>query len=1798
MCYIEDMGRNHRVYSTHEVPALRDGALMKGDLMELEPPVADTSDDDVSVSDATTVPNEEDSCHSISDNDSPSHSQTTLLQIEMDVEFTERLPWGDIPLDYKLQDVFAEIPNFLVEDDDGVSFMQSRSRDDALPHPPDDEEADHQDDPTPDDGLLEDHEGHDDSPPVSNHSVSDHDDRDGLAGWTAGHRRWQVVYTDMPFEPPLLQAGAQGPDAAQVGALLNVPVAEIVALHLVPHMRETHGANVVIAEHHADHVHPGSEVLVFFEVICYDQDSSATDDSDAHHFYSVHVSRTSHSFDTFVQIMRLARIAYQFPQFVRLYLNGQRWHMDDRTRYSLANGDHIAVAMEAPETTEYRADLIDWVLGQGLSLWPSLLRSSNISISPTLPFVAETPDAPPLCEAPSQELPEQAQIAILLSTVVMGGGPEPRQEAFSAADRLERRHYLQMMEVEHLCARRIFTCSVTQDGRELVDSEIIRRPTGQAITVWINELETPATSTAAADFTSLMQQMHTYINPNASPEIAEGSGSTPHSVEVHEPVTALTPSTGAPLACDVQPTDERAFVNLRTLFQVRSHWEPELFDRAAYVATYFLSPVRMPMCAFARWVRITSSEDTWRLELLRAWAPLIDLNAPAEVFIVMPPPHQREGPGHQTTAYALVVQDRGELDCPYLATIEEDGFFIHIAKISPNPLTQRGILCSLGFGPRCYASIHASGHLMDDQPYHLPLGAGILVSLRPVAEHERDLQAERLQHIRSIAPPDDPIHTVDPDGQVSFLQIAATRLASTDVNSLLDGTAAFHEHGDGFNCVPGCCSSKSFSCDKGTQEPYTEDNSDLCSLAGTGNQMGCAGGSSVVLPTAHPWTQIPDSLRLDHVLNDWSQAPTWAPSEMPPPAASEQPPISISMHAADERLHTLNTMFRDLCHSEWIGLNTDFTALPCLHPAAAFALASTPQVACLLGICCTWCLWLRDGEVFLQAGVCCSALDSDLTDYKATSLDAESTALIAVAEFLLANPWMRGSKIICHFDAQAAGFGAFGLQAPPITASGPHDRSHAARLLISLAQQVYHMEPRHVHAHEGCPWNEFVDSLAAGVVHGWQPTIPCTLRSRTFLAHPLRSWAWMQLRPNAVIPSLETVLANQKPTAKPIELDPHLAPRPLPSQPQTQILHEVNEQLGDVGYLDHPLLHDLTVPHNVTYVDDLALAIYGSTTQLLDRVTHVASVLVDITTEHGLQLNFSPGKTSVLLSFRGAGSEAARLKHSVTWLIEQTGVEGVPDELQDLSQFSQWQLLGPYVRSLRKRIRRAELAHLQRVHLLVSLERHAQFQAEVFQDMGWTPPPIEAPLPNDHACTVCGATFASLAALAVHMSKRHGQRIAVRRFAPDATCRICARHFHTRPRLVQHLQSSSTNCWIPLMRHFCPQAVEMAAALDEQDRDQQVAAHQRGLLRPVRAKVWRDATPAEMQPVLCPRDAFETFDHSDPSAEEIVAWSAYGMLPPGRGGRPTTKRGHQQATVANVVAELRLFETTQKAQAHAWTAAYDWVPRPFSQGQKYVLIIFSGHRRYADLGCWLAWTSDLQPICIDLAVDAQHGDAMNDHLWIQLIQARRVVAAHAGPPCETFSMARWIEQPHLDNAPRPLRDAGDPWGKTHRRLAEVMQCCTGGLLFIQALKLLLLTWMHGGAVSLEHPRGPLDCQVAWPPGPMLGETDHLPLGAATRNDSRIYQAFEPRWRPSLQLGGLDAQGAWRTMRAKAYPPRLREVMAAEIVNHYDHISEEGFDPMPAASESMLAALAFWDPYLAESCATTMASDYHRSHGRP
>ena len=206
----------------------------------------------------------------------------------------------------------------------------------------------------------------------------------------------------------------------------------------------------------------------------------------------------------------------------------------------------------------------------------------------------------------------------------------------------------------------------------------------------------------------------------------------------------------------------------------------------------------------------------------------------------------------------------------------------------------------------------------------------------------------------------------------------------------------------------------------------------------------------------------------------------------------------------DPQLLSLNHILDNLLRPDWQGVNTDFSTIPHLHPNAHIALDCTTMGelrkggqwhiytdgACRRGRA-AWAFvilqqdWQYGKEVYQTVGFAAGTLNEQLASCEANALNAEATAIIAMAEYLLAQEGLAEAHIQCHFDALSVGQGAFGVSNCCTLQGAVEERQQAARLLVSLVQRTaMKIEGKHVHAHEGHPWNEMVDSIA-GAVAEW-----------------------------------------------------------------------------------------------------------------------------------------------------------------------------------------------------------------------------------------------------------------------------------------------------------------------------------------------------------------------------------------------------------------------------------------------------------------------------------------------------------------------------------------------------------------------------------------------------------------------------------------------------------------------------------------------------------------------------------------
>ena len=246
-------------------------------------------------------------------------------------------------------------------------------------------------------------------------------------------------------------------------------------------------------------------------------------------------------------------------------------------------------------------------------------------------------------------------------------------------------------------------------------------------------------------------------------------------------------------------------------------------------------------------------------------------------------------------------------------------------------------------------------------------------------------------------------------------------------------------------------------------------------------------------------------------------------------------------------IRTLQQILDQLQDDEWQGLNQDYEHIPNMHDAAKYAFANTDS--CQEIPSCgnlhiytdgsagkgkaAWAFivvleYAQAGNIsYVRMGYAAGEVTHDLGDFVADAIDAEATAIIAAGELLLKQKWAAWRHVYCHFDAKAVGFAAAGQQNLPIRKQTTSSRVENARIMISLVQQKFEkFHPCHVFAHEGHPYNEAADSFARGYREGWRPQIPAVLQSGSLWQHPLRKWAWIEMRHTTELPGLISIVTD------------------------------------------------------------------------------------------------------------------------------------------------------------------------------------------------------------------------------------------------------------------------------------------------------------------------------------------------------------------------------------------------------------------------------------------------------------------------------------------------------------------------------------------------------------------------------------------------------------------------------------------------------------------------------------------------
>ena len=253
------------------------------------------------------------------------------------------------------------------------------------------------------------------------------------------------------------------------------------------------------------------------------------------------------------------------------------------------------------------------------------------------------------------------------------------------------------------------------------------------------------------------------------------------------------------------------------------------------------------------------------------------------------------------------------------------------------------------------------------------------------------------------------------------------------------------------------------------------------------------------------------------------------------------------------------------------------------------------------------------------------------------------------------------------------------------------------------------------------------------------------------------------------------------------------------------------------------------------------------------------------------------------------------------------------------------------------------------------------------------------------------------------------------------------------------------------------------------------------------------------------------------------------------------------------------------------------IPRGMCVRHVGVAHIFSGLRREHDLAWYLLRLGGLAGWCVhlylyDLAYGPEYDLASRDvvdHL-LEEIGSRRVRRAHLGPPCSTWSRARF-----RPGGPPPLRTRSSPWGRPGLSRDQQDRCDLHSLLVWHSWEILEELHKVGGGGTLEHPIDPGSDPFPsmWGTSEFADfaqmvemETVSFPqcaLGQAAKKETTLgftpkvgavrsrFEGLRCTHRKHASLEGKDEKGVFKTRAAQSYPAEMCKQLAQAIIESLD-----------------------------------------------
>ena len=459
------------------------------------------------------------------------------------------------------------------------------------------------------------------------------------------------------------------------------------------------------------------------------------------------------------------------------------------------------------------------------------------------------------------------------------------------------------------------------------------------------------------------------------------------------------------------------------------------------------------------------------------------------------------------------------------------------------------------------------------------------------------------------------------------------------------------------------------------------------------------------------------------------------------------------------------------------------------------------------------------------------------------------------------------------------------------------------------------------------------------------------------------------------------------------------------------------------------------------------------------------------------------------------------IRQDLSWLYDQIReYTWLPDPAQDPHA---WHLLArQHPNRWKKLLARGRLHHVwqQKVqHTVADYHRRA---LDLLTSAGADfPHTRQVTVDRAYYCFICDSTFATFRGWAVHSFKLHQRINKWRRLQDGHTCLSCAKTFPSSARLIRHLKTvkqcadtvAAAELWVPAEPAFGSKKVtteEKGLALStwyhsEQNTLQRqdgwtMTSQTQQLYQLCRALDWD--TPGQKQQCLT---HLKQLAVCDTELHEIAEALLDTLRSPFAFQQITTtfkelqeQARPEQATVSTPMTIIQCVDALQTTPPAQWK-----MPKPMGTKYRYILHLFSGVRRQGDLHSIL---QDLPapdghvffPASIDIVLCSKRGDLTSrpaQDFWLEASIRGAIAAIIGGPPCESWSIARWRYYIELCG-PRPIRDGMDTlhqiWAKQPVRIRDLRQLHCANQLLLFMLLLAISQAAAGMCCILEHPACP------------------------------------------------------------------------------------------------------------------------------